>query len=150
KDLTERSEIEGRIEYYSLEGRTDFRIGYSHEFDRLALAADARIGSDGSIGACISLSFSICPRPSGGFHVSRELLALTGSAEVTVFEDIDGDGRWSQGERLLPEVGVNDAPWSNDVLTGEDGTTMLGGLRPHLPVLISIDEGTMPDPFTVP
>src|SRR5690606_24751112 len=82
KDLTERSEIEERIEYYRREGRTDFRLGYSHEFDRLALAADARIGSDGSIGAGVSLAFSCGPRPSGGFHMSRERLARTGSAQV--------------------------------------------------------------------
>ena len=150
KDLTDRSEIEGRIEYYRLEGRTDFRLGYSHEFDRLALAADARIGSDGSIGAGISLAFSIGPRPNGGFYVSRERLARTGSAQVTVFEDLDGDGRWSQGERLLPEIGVNAGQWSNDDLTGEDGTAMVGGLRPHQPVLLSIDAGTLPDPFLVP
>src|SRR5690606_28966740 len=46
-------------------------------------------------------------------------------------------------------VGVNAGQWSNDDLTGEDGTTMVAGLRPHLPVLISIDAGTLPDPFLV-
>lgn len=150
KDLTERSELQGRIEYHRFEGRTDFRLAYSHEFDRLAIAADGRLGSDGSVGAGLSVAFSLGPRPGGGIHMSHERLARTGSAQVTVFEDADGDGRRSPGERLLPEIGVNAGQWSNDELTGEDGRTMVGGLRPHLPVLISVDSGSLPDPFLIP
>jgi hypothetical protein len=150
KGLTERSDLQGRIEYFRLEDRTDFRLAYSHEFDRFAIAADGRVGSDGTVGAGLSLVFSLGPRPGGGLYMSRERLARTGSAQVTIFEDADGDGRRSPGERLLPEIGVNAGQWSNDELTGEDGSTMVGGLRPHLPVLISIDAGSLPDPFLVP
>lgn len=149
--VTERSDIAAEAEYFARYDKARFSLGYSHRFDRFALRSNASVDTQGEIGANVALSFSFGPDPiSGGIRFSETKLARTGLAAVTVFRDEDGDGRRSPGEAVLPEVGVEAGMRRTDAVTGEDGTAIVEGLSPHLPVLVGIDESTLADPFLAP
>ena len=151
RDLTERSELRGQIEYLGPSNLARLSLGYAHRFSKFALRADATYGTDGSVGANVSLAFSLGPDPiGGGFRVSENKLARNGQVEVTVFRDEDGDGLRSEGEDLLPEIGVEAGFRLTDAITDETGRALVDGLRPYAPVLVGIDEASLGDPYLIP
>jgi len=151
EDLDDVSEIRAEAEYQAKSEITRFRLGYSRRFERFALRADTNISSDGSIGAGLSLSFSLGPDPAGGgIRFSQAKLARFGQASVTVFRDDNGDGVFSEGEEALPDVSVEAGFRITDAITDESGRTMVDELKPFVPVLVGIDESSLSDPFLVP
>ena len=148
--LDDRSDLRGEVEYQARAGSARFRAGYTRRFDRFALRADATFGDDGSIGAALSLAFSLGPAADGGFRMSETRLARLGQADVTVFRDDDGDGRFTDADTALPEVNVEAGLRLTDATTDEHGRALVDDLKPFAPVLVGIDESTLPDPFLVP
>jgi len=149
--LTDRSDLAAEVEYFARYDKTRFSLGYSHRFDRFALRSNASVDTMGEFGANVALSFSFGPDPTGGgIRFSETKLARTGLAAVTVFRDENGDGRRSPDEPLLQDVGVEAGMRRTDAVTGENGTAIVEGLTPYLPVLVGIDESTLEDPFLAP
>ena len=151
EDLDDVSEIRGEIEYQAKSELTRFRLGYSRRFERFAIRGDATFSTDGGIGAALSLNFSFGPDPrAGGIRFSESKLARFGQADVTVFRDDNGDGRFNADEEALPDVMVEAGFRTTNAITDEVGRTIVDELRPHVPVLVGIDESTLDDPFLVP
>lgn len=151
KDIDEVSEINGEIEYTEANDEVRFALGYSRRFDKFSLRGDAFATSRGGVGANVAVAFSLGPDPvSGGFRVSEKKLARSGQAAVTVFRDDNGDGKHSPGEELLEDVYVEAGLRSTDAITGENGQTIVDGLRPFRPVLVGVDEASLGDPFLAP
>lgn len=149
--LGERSDLRAELAYQLSYHRTDFDVGYVRTFDRFALQADGRISSDGTIGAGVSLAFSIGPNPAnGGVRFSSEKLARTGETAVTVFRDDNGDGVLSPGEQPLSGVQVEAGYVESKQPTDKNGHTIIEGMKPFVPVLVSIDTGSLPDPYLQP
>jgi hypothetical protein len=148
--LGERSDLRAEVAYQQSYSRTDFDLGYVRTFDRFSLQADGRISSDGSVGAGLSLAFSMGPKPGGGVNFSSEKLARTGEAAVTVFQDDNGDGELSPGEHPLAGVHVEAGTVESKQPTDKSGRTIIEGMRPYVPVLVSIDTGSLPDPYLQP
>lgn len=148
--LTDRSDLRGEIEHYALDGRTDFRLGYTREFRHFSLQARGETGSDGRVGFGLSLAMSMGPDPAGGVRFSHEKLARTGQTAVTVFRDDDGDGRRSPGEGAIEGVGVEAGFTARDAITDGKGVAIIEGMRPYVPVLVTIDTGSLPDPYLQP
>jgi hypothetical protein len=148
--LGERSDLRAEIAYQQSYSRTDFDLGYVRTFDRFALQADGRISSDGTVGAGISLAFSLGPKPGGGVRFSSEKLARTGETAVTVFQDDNGDGALSPGEHPLAGVHVEAGTVESKQPTDKSGRTIIEGMKPYVPVLVSIDTGSLPDPYLQP
>jgi len=149
--LTEDTTMRGEIEHYGETGQTEFRLGYTREFKRFSLEANGEVGSDGSVGFGISLAASIGPNPAGGgIRFSHERLARTGQAAVTVFRDDNGDGRRSPGEGPVEGVGIEAGFHSSEDPTNGEGVALIDGMRPYIPILVSIDTGSLPDPYLQP
>ena len=149
--ISDRSDLRGQVQYVASEGTTDFSLGYIRDFKAFALRAEGRIASDGAIGFGLSLNASIGPNPvSGGVRVSRTKLARTGQTEVTVFLDDNGDGKLSPGEKSIPDVAVEAGLHSTDGTTDTKGRALIEGMKPDVPVLVSIDTGSLPDPYLQP
>ncbi|WP_170001641.1 MSCRAMM family protein [Pseudopontixanthobacter vadosimaris] len=151
RDLTEDSELRAQVEYLGPSDLARLSLGYTHRFSKFALRADATYASDGGIGANLSLAFSLGPDPiGGGFRVSESKFARNGQVQVTVFRDENGDGVHSQGEDLLPGIGVEAGFRLTGAVTDENGRALVDGLRPHAPVLVGIDEASLGDPYLIP
>jgi len=150
-DLDERSELQGQLEYESQADEFRLTAGYTRRFDQLSLRGNAFVTSRGGVGANVQLAFSLGPDPvNGGVRVTQTKLARSGQAAVTVFRDDDGNGLRDPGEELLKDVLVEAGLRSTDAITGENGRTIVDDLNPFRPVLVSVDESTLGDPFLAP
>jgi len=151
KMLDERSDLRVEAEYDARRGLTEFQAGYVRQFDKLALSVAGTANTDGAVGANLAVNFSFGPDPFGqGLRFSHEKLARRGQAAVTVFLDENGDGRRSPGEGPLSDVGITAGQLGMSNPTDAAGHAVVEGLNPYEPVLISIDESTLTDPFLVP
>ncbi|MGV3554592.1 MAG: carboxypeptidase regulatory-like domain-containing protein [Croceibacterium sp.] len=151
KMLDERSDLRVEAEYDARRGLTEFQAGYVRQFDKLALSVAGTANTRGGFGANLAVNFSFGPDPFGrGLRFSHEKLARRGQAGVSVFLDKDGDGYRSPGEEALPGVGITAGQLGTSDPTDDRGYAVVEGLNPYEPVLISIDESTLPDPFLVP
>lgn len=149
--LTERSNLRGEVEHMAQGGRTDFRLGYTREFKRFSVEAMGGVGTDGSVRAGLGIALSIGPNPAGGgIRFSHERLARTGQTAVTVYRDDNGDGRRSPGEGPVEGVAIEAGFASSERVTNEDGVTIIEGMRPYVPILVTIDTGSLPDPYLQP
>jgi hypothetical protein len=150
-NLGERSELQGQLEYFAVGDTTRLTAGYTRRFDQLSLRGNAFVTSRGEVGAGLQVAFSLGPNPvSGGLRVTQTRLARSGQAAVTVFRDDDGNGRRDPGEKLLKDVLVEAGMRGTDAITAENGRTVVDDLNPFRPVLVSVDESTLGDPFLTP
>lgn len=148
KHLSENSDLKFELEHDERESRTRFALGMTRQFRKFALEGQGTYSSDGTFGFGLNLSFSFGPDPNGGgLRFSNEKLARTGQAGVSVFLDNNGDGRFSPGDKPLPDIGITAGYDSARAPTDAGGRTIVEGLRPYQPVLVSIDETSLPDPF---
>lgn len=112
---------------------------------------EGRIDNRGNLGFGLTLAFSIGPDPvDGGWRISRQRLAETGQAAVEVYRDENGDGYRQANEPAVEGVNVEAGFRSADVPTNAKGRTVIDGLAPYVPVLVSIDAGSLEDPLLQP
>lgn len=139
------------LDYDAVSDRQDYSLGYVHQFKRFALRGEGRIDSSGNIGFGVTLAFSIGPDPvDGGWRVSRERLAQTGQASIEVYRDENGDGYRQAHEPAVEGVSIEAGFRSSDKATNGEGRAVIDGLVPYVPVLVSIDTGSLPDPLLQP
>lgn len=139
------------FDYDAVGDRQDYSLGYVHQFSRFALRGEGRIDSRGNLGFGLTLAFSIGPDPvDGGWRLSRERLAQTGQASVEVYRDENGDGYRQADEPAIEGVSVEAGFRSSDKATNDKGRAVIDGLIPYVPVLVSIDTGSLPDPLLQP
>src|SRR5690606_26172301 len=102
RSLDDRSDLRLDIEHTARKGVTGFEAGYVRHFRKFALRGAGRVDTRGSVGASLTLSFSVGPDPlGGGWRLSADKLAERGQAAVAVFLDANGDGRRSPDESAL-------------------------------------------------
>ncbi len=82
--------------------------------------------------------------------MSRERLAETGQAAVEVYRDENGDGYRQADEPAVEGVAVEAGFRHGDKSTNGSGRAVIDGLTPYVPVLVSIDTGSLPDPLLQP
>jgi hypothetical protein len=139
------------IQYDAQQRMTSFEAGYVRQFRQFALRTSATADTRGGIGANIGVTFSFSPDPFGhGVRFSSAKLAQRGQAAVSVFLDADGDGRRSSDEKPLEGVGLTAGQFGTSEPTDKRGHAVIEGLNPYEPVMVGIDESTLPDPFLIP
>ena len=149
--VSETGSLRGTYEYRADAGRSAITAGYVHQFRRFALRGEARWDNRGGFGVGASLAFSLGPDPvDGGWRLSRERLAQEGQASIEVFRDDNGDGYRQAGEEAVEGVTVEAGFRHTDAPTNAGGRAVIDGLRPYVPVLVSIDTGSLPDPLLQP
>ena len=148
---SERSDWRVELGYQAAVGRARVGVGYTRRFDRLALGAVVEGASDGSIAASLNLSFAFGPDPrGGGMRFARERLAAQGQALAEVFYDNNGDGHRQADEPLAEGVTITAGNAVAETPTGADGRAIVDALVPFRPILIGIDESSLPDPLIRP
>ena len=146
----ERSEWRLELGYSAAGSRGRVAAGYTRRFSKFALTGQIEAATDGSVAAGLNLAFSFGPDPRGGVRFASEKLAATGQVLAIVYTDENGDGIRQPGEPLHKEVELTAGLNGTGLPTDEKGATMIDGLRPFQPVLIGIDESSLPDPFIQP
>ena len=132
-------------------GRRTLSLGYVRQFSRFALRGEGSLDNRGNVGLGLTLAFSLGPDPvDGGWRVSRERLAEQGQASIEVFRDDNGDGLRQAGEQGVEGVAVEAGFRHGERPTNGSGRTVIDGLLPYVPVLVSIDAGSLPDPLLRP
>jgi hypothetical protein len=117
----------------------------------LALTAFVEGATDGSVAGGLNIAFGFGPDPrGGGVRFSRERLASQGQALATVFLDENGDGVRQPDEELAEGVSLTAGTAVADVPTDRGGRAIIDSLTPYRPVLIGIDEDSLPDPLMRP
>ena len=149
--LDDRSNIRASLE---IDGQADlqtYSLGYVRQFPRFALRAEGRIDNHGRVGAGLTFAFSLGPNPvDGGWRFSRERLAEQGQASIEVFRDDNGDGQRQAGEPAIEGVNVEAGFRHSELPTNKAGHTVIDGLYPYVPVMVSIDAGSLQDPLLRP
>lgn len=131
--------------------RDEAMLGWVRQFDRFALRAEGRLDTRGRLSLGLTLGFSLGPDPvDGGWRMSRQRLAESGQAAIEVFRDENGDGYRQTGEGLVEGVSLEAGFRHTEAPTNKSGRAVIDGLTPYVPVLVSIDAGTLPDPLLQP
>ena len=139
------------LDYDAQANRRELMLGVVHQFKKFAVRAEGRADNRGNRGISLTLGFSLGPDPvSGGIRLARERLAEEGQASIEVYRDENGDGIRQAGEEAVEGVTVEAGFRHSDKATNPDGRAVINGLTPYVPVLISIDAGTLPDPLLQP
>ncbi len=148
---SERSDLRLELGYDASASRARAGLGYTRRFDRYALTGLAEAATDGSLALGLSLSFGFGPDPqNGGVRFSRERLATQGQALATVFYDENGDGQRQGSEAVAQGVILTAGNALSGAPTAEDGSAIVDSLAPFRPVLIGIDESSLPSPLVRP
>ncbi len=139
---------------YDIDGpsqRRTMSLGFVRQFQHFALRGEGTLDNRGNLGFGLTLALSLGPDPAGGgWRVSRERLAQQGQASIEVFRDDNGDGLRQAGELAVEGVAVEAGFRHGERLTNKAGRAVIDGLLPYVPVLVSIDSGSLPDPLLRP
>lgn len=149
--LDDRSSLRGSLDIGGQANSQTCSLGYVRQFHSFALRAEGRIDNHGQIGAGLTLAFSLGPDPvDGGWRLSRERLAEQGQASIEVYRDDNDDGLRQAAEPAIAGVRVEAGFRHGDIPTNAAGRTRIDGLYPYVPVLVSIDADSLPDPLLRP
>ncbi len=149
--IDRQSNLRASYEIDAAADRRTFTAGYVRQFKHFALRGEGSLDNRGNVTAGLTLAFSLGPNPvDGGWRVSRDRLAEQGQAAIEVFRDDNGDGQRQAGEPGVEGVEVEAGFRHSDQPTNPSGRTVIDGLVPYVPVLVSIDAGSLPDPLLRP
>ena len=146
---SERVDWEGALGYDAVAKRGLARVAHVRRFNSLAAAASIEAGTDGSFAAGINLNFSL-DSSAGGFKLSSQRLASTGSVEARVYRDLNDNGvhdasePWEQGATITTGQRVSEE------VTDKRGVVRVGGLQPFRPLAVGIDTSSLADPALAP
>ena len=139
---------------YDIDGpsqRRTMSLGFVRQFPRFALRGEGTLDNRGNVGFGLTLALSLGPDPTGGgWRVSRDRLAQQGQASIEVFRDDNGDGLKQASEPAVEGVAIEAGFRHGDRPTNKVGRAVIDGLLPYVPVLVSIDSGSLPDPLLRP
>ena len=149
--LTAAGSLRGALDVDGPSRRQTVSLGYVQQFKRFALRGEGTFDNHGNLGLGLTLAFSLGPDPvDGGWRISRDRLAEQGQASIEVFRDDNGDGARQAGEPAVEGVAVEAGFRHANRNTNRAGRAVIDGLLPYVPVLISVDSGSLPDPLLQP
>jgi hypothetical protein len=146
---SDHADWEGAIGYDASNSRGRARITHIRRFNSLAAAASLEGGTDGSFAAGLNLNFSL-DSSRGGFKLTNQRLASTGSVEARVYRDINDNGvrdlaePWEEGALITTGQRISDQK------TDKNGTVRVGGLQPYQAIAVGIDTSSLDDPSLAP
>jgi len=147
RDMTARAS-------YDIDAASDRRtasLGFVRQFPRFALRGEGTLDNHGNLGFGLTLALSLGPDlTGGGWRVSRDKLAQQGQASIEVFRDDNGDGLKQDSEPAVEGVAIEAGFRHSDKPTNKAGRAVIDGLLPYVPILVSIDSGSLPDPLLQP
>jgi hypothetical protein len=146
---SDRVDWEGAIGYDAAAKRGRARISHIHRFNSLAAAASIEGATDGSFAATINLNFSL-DASAGGFRLSSQHLASTGSVEAHVYRDTNDNGVRDASEPWEEGAIITTGQRVSEQASNKQGMVRVGGLQPFQPIAVGIDTSSLPDPSLAP
>jgi hypothetical protein len=105
-----------------------FSVGVSREFERFSLNVDASTSTRGAWNIGASISFSLSRDPvRQGWRMSSQAAAQSGNVIARIFEDMDNDGTFSQGDAPIKNAEILSDSFGNNK-TDASGRIFLSGL----------------------
>lgn len=124
---------------------------YSKAFDRFVLSANAGTDQDGAVTAGLRLSFSLFNDPSRGrYAMASPGLSRSGAVRAFVYDDLDDDGRFDEGDIAIPGTGFIVDQSLRAEQTDENGGAVLGDLQSGYQANIELKQSTLDDPYLKP
>ncbi|HEU0310284.1 MAG TPA: hypothetical protein VFR36_03570, partial [Sphingomicrobium sp.] len=140
---------EGAVGYDAYANRGRARISHIRRFSSVAAAASIEAGTDGSVAAGVNLNFSL-DSGSGGFKLTNQRLATTGTVDARVYRDLNDNGIRDHGEPWEKGALITTGQRVSEEATDGYGRVRVGGLQPYQPIAIGIDTSTLDDPSLAP
>lgn len=127
---------------------TRYSAGINWRFSRLSAGASVQVGDNGEYTATLSLSTSLLRDPGPGrWMAGGRVQSRSAAASVRVFLDENNNGIRDAGEPAIPDVGMRARGAGPGTVTNEHGLALLHGLPTYRPLEITLDDGTLEDPF---
>ncbi|HXG81995.1 MAG TPA: carboxypeptidase-like regulatory domain-containing protein [Sphingomicrobium sp.] len=146
---SDRVDWEGAVGYDAYAKRGRARISHIRRFSTLAAAASLEAGTDGSIAAGINLNFSL-DSGRGGFRLTNQRLATTGTVDAQVYRDLNDNGVRDLAEPLEKGALITTGTKVSEEATDKFGRVRVGGLQPYKAIAVGIDTSTLEDPSLTP
>lgn len=148
--VSEHTFIRATLSHAFRGGSTQPGLALVRQFDTFALSADASYDfqqKSHMIG--LRAAFSLGRDPvNGRSFLARPGLSTTGGTALRAFHDMDSDGRFTSGDKPLPEVVFIAA--NQSARTDASGMAQLTHLAAGQHVTVQIDPASLPDIALVP
>jgi len=146
---SDNTEWNAGIRYDSMSKLATAQVSHVHRFSSMAVTFTGEAQSNGAVAAGIRLNFSLDPAHSG-FRPTRERLATNGIVHARVFEDLNENGRFDQGEPVEKKASITTGVRQSSALTDDRGQVTVGGLSPYVPLAVGIDQTSLDNPALAP
>jgi hypothetical protein len=146
---SDKADWEGAIGYDGEYKRGRARVSHIRRFDSVAAAASIEAGTDGSFAAGINLNFSL-DSSRGGFKLTNQRLASSGSVEARVYRDLNDNGARDASEPWEEGAFITTGRRVSEDVTDKNGKIRIGGLLPYQAVAVGIDTSSLSDPSLTP
>jgi hypothetical protein len=131
----------------TMNGGEDYSIsaGAFLNLEKAAVGLTSSYSTQEKFQVIASVTFSLSPKSSGKYQVSRKSLSNLGQVDVRIFVDKNNDGRFNQDDEPLEGV---------QLVRGGGQETNKNGIAslkrpPHRIVNVAINETSLEDPFLV-
>jgi len=129
---------------------TNYSAGINRTFDAFLIGLEGRYQDKSNYSIQISISFSLGLKPrSKSLHLSSRRMGNNGAASVRVFLDNNLDGIYDLGDELLEGVQIRHGGRTSNP-TNKKGIAYIPNLSSYRPTDITIDIGSLEDPFWIP
>jgi hypothetical protein len=146
---SDKADWEAAIGYDADLGRGRARLSHVRQFSSLAATASDEAGTDGSIAAGLNLNFSL-DSSRGGFKLTNQRLATSGTVEARVYRDVNDNGVRDRAEPWEEGALITTGQRVSEDKTGKDGAVRVGGLQPYQAIAVGIDTSSLSDPSLTP
>ncbi len=145
----EKREWDAGVQYDALSKVGMASLSHIRRFDGMSAALIGEAQTNGNVGVKLRLNFSLDPFRRG-LRPTRERLASTGLVQARVFEDLNENGRFDDGEPVAQNAAITTGTKQSEALTGGDGLVTVGGLTPFVPTPVGIDQTSLANPALTP
>ena len=149
KKLTRKSTLRLNGMYNFINNSISSDVRYSKEFDKYSLDFNAGGSTLNSYYGGITFRTGFQPDNQGHYKMVSAREGGLGSVGLRAYLDENGNRKYDDGEKLLPNMGFRSNRGMIDERTDEKGSLFVNGL-PEGPTRFSIDEASMPSIYLKP
>jgi len=126
-------------------------LGLTWDTDKASIGSYFSYDSDDNFVASLNMRFSLGQDPlTNSIQMSRNRIASTGGISARIFEDINLDGIYNEGEPLIEGAKVSGVNVRRHAISETSGIAFLTGLPKNRITDIELDIDSLEDPFWIP
>lgn len=149
--LTDTLDGQVELEHNLNPSRTELTGLLNWQTEKATISPRLSIDTDDVVQAYVNVNFGVGQNPrTGEFNMFGRRIADSGAVSARVFLDTNGNGVYDEGEELIEGVEVEAKHAYRTGTTDETGIAFITGLQRGLVTDITIDTGTLADPYWMP